>query len=59
MQGAIVTMTKCLAKELVKSRGIRVNSGTLRAICAKRSQHVACTASRVMFPSLAGVVLQP
>ena len=27
LQGAIVTMTKCLAKELVKSRGIRVNSG--------------------------------
>ena len=25
-QGAIVTMTKCLAKELVKSRGIRVNA---------------------------------
>ena len=25
-QGAIVTMTKCLAKELVKTRGIRVNA---------------------------------
>ena len=30
MQGAIVTMTKCLAKELVKSHGIRVNAGMPR-----------------------------
>ena len=30
MQGAIVTMTKCLAKQLIGSRGIRVNAGALK-----------------------------
>ena len=28
MQGAIVTMTKALAKDLIQKKGIRVNAGT-------------------------------
>ncbi len=29
MQGAIVTMTKALAKDLIQKKGIRVNAGKL------------------------------
>ena len=29
VQGAIVTMTKALAKDLIKKKGIRVNAGML------------------------------
>jgi len=32
VQGAIVTMTKALAKDLIKKKGIRVNAGMLTAL---------------------------
>ena len=31
VQGAIVTMTKALAKDLIQKKGIRVNAGMLTA----------------------------
>lgn len=37
MQGAIVTMTKCLAKQLIGSRGIRVNAGVPRLVSSVKT----------------------